>query len=148
MFTFRYIWYFSLPRVHYNPPHWDSDESIKRFVLSPDSDLYQQLCNPDEDGACNHSNTITLDSNLACYGKECRVDDLEVVQVAPGAFYEYIRQPCISLFFYDNPKKIITGFAPWLKQVGRRHTHAMCADPRNAVAARSCCDVSVVSFTF
>lgn len=131
--------------MHYNPPHWDSDESIKRFVLTGDSELYEKLCNPDEDGNCNFPITVTLDSNLACHGKECRIDDLEVVQVAPGAFYEYIRQPCINLAFYENPTKVITGFSPWVAKVGRRHTHAMCADPRTSVAARSCCDVAAVS---
>ena len=114
-------------------------------MLSPNSDLYQQLCNPNDDGACNYATTVTLDTNFACYGKECRVDDLVVVQVAPGAFYEYIRQPCVGLFFYDNPKKIITGFASWSKEIGRKHTHAMCADPRTAVAARSCCNIREVS---
>ncbi|KAL7554934.1 hypothetical protein ACHAWF_018496 [Thalassiosira exigua] len=135
----------SLPRVHYNPFHWDSDESIKRFVLDPSSGLYQALCNAGDDGVCDYSTTVTLDANLQCYGKECRVDDLMVVQVAPGAFYEYIRQPCVQLSFYENPKKVITGFSPWIRQVGRRHTHAMCADPRTAVAARACCDVAANS---
>ena len=72
------------------------------------------------------------------------MDDLQVVQVAPGAFYEYVRHPCVGLSFYNNPKKVITGFAPWVKEVGRRHTHAMCADPRTAVAARSCCNSETV----
>jgi hypothetical protein len=121
----------SLPLKHYNPDHWDSDESIKRFVLSPSSGLYQALCNPEDDGSCKFANTVTLDSNLLCFMKECRVNDLEIVQVQPGAFYEYIRQPCVDLSFYKNPKKVITGFAPWIRQVGRRHTHSMCADPRS-----------------
>lgn len=131
--------------MHHNPRHWESDESIKRFVLSPNSDLYQALCNPGDDGACNYASTVTLDANVACYDKECRVDNLEVVQVAPGAFYEYIRQPCVGLSFYENPKKIISGFSAWRKETGRRHTHAMCADPRTAVAARSCCNIRAVS---
>lgn len=139
----------SLPTKHYNPPHWDSDESIKRFVLNPaDSELYQKLCNPDENGACHFSTVVKLDSNLECRGKECRIDDVVMIQVTPGNFYEYIRQPCVGLSFYDNAKKIITGFAPWVKDIGRRHTHSMCADPRTAVAARSCCDVWAVSNAF
>ena len=121
----------SLPRKHYNPPHWDSDESIKRFVLSPGSGLYDALCNPGDGGSCTFANTVTLESNLACFKKECRVDDLEVVQVQPGAFYEYIRQPCVDLSFFENPKKVITGYSPWIRRVGRRHTHAMCANPRS-----------------
>lgn len=108
--------------MHHNPRHWDSDESIKRFALDRNSDLYLKLCNPDEDGVCNFAMSVTLDTNLACYGKECRVDTVQVVQVQPGVFYEYYRQPCVSLSFYDNPKKVITGFSPWIRQIGRRHT--------------------------
>ena len=117
-----------------------------RFTLSPSSALYQKLCNPDSNGVCSFSNTVTLDENLECFGRECRVDDLVIVQVQHGAFYEYIRQPCVDLSFYPNPVKVIAGFAPWVKQVGRRHTHAMCADPRTAVAARSCCGLVEVRF--
>ncbi len=135
----------SLPILQYNPPHWHSDESIKRFVLSSGSALYSALCNPGNNGTCSFENTIVLDSNLPCFGKECRLDDMQIVQVAPGAFYEYVRQPCVHLSFYANPKKVITGFAPWVKAVGRRHTHAMCADPRTSVAARSCCNSGEVS---
>lgn len=139
--TYRFRAGSTFPLAHHEPEHWESDESIKRFVLSQDSQLYQLLCNPNADGSCNFSNTVTVDSNMACFGRECRVDDLQVVQVTPGAFYEYIRQPCVDLSFYPNPKKVITGFAPWVKWVGRRHSHSMCADPRSAVAARSCCDL-------
>lgn len=92
--------------AHYNPPHWDGDESIKRMVLGPSSNLYQALCNPSEGGACNYAQTVTLESNLACSGRECRVDTVQIVQVAPGAFYEYIRQPCVDLAFYPNAKKV------------------------------------------
>ncbi|EJK47814.1 hypothetical protein THAOC_33446, partial [Thalassiosira oceanica] len=73
----------SLPRLHHNPRHWDADESIKRFVLSKDSELYARLCNPSGDGRCNFANTVTLDAHLPCTEKECRVDTVEIVQVAP-----------------------------------------------------------------
>ena len=122
--------------------HWDSDESIRRFVLSPESNLFQKLCNPNESGECQFANTVSLDENLECYGRECRVDDVIVIQVKPGAFYEYIRQPCVQLSFYDNAKKVVTGYSPHVTGIGRRHTHAMCAHPGKAAAARSCCDVA------
>ena len=91
--------------------NWEANEKIKRFVLSPDSTLYQKLCSPDANGDCNYANTITLDENLDCTGKECRVDNLIIVQVSPGAFYEYIRQPCIQMSFYNGGTKVITGIA-------------------------------------
>lgn len=84
----------STPLSQYAPLEWEGNENIKRFVLSPESSLYKKLCNADADGNCNFANTVELDENLACYGKECRVDTLVVVQVAPGAFYEYLRYDC------------------------------------------------------
>jgi hypothetical protein len=64
----------------------DADEAVKRFVLSPTSSLYAKLCNADTSGACQYRNTVILDENLPCDGKECRVDTLIVVQMAPGVF--------------------------------------------------------------
>ena len=85
----------SLPRLHHNPHHWDSDESIKRFVLSKESPLYEKLCNPDVNGTCQFTNTITLESNLACYDKECRIDTLQTVQVQPGTVSPMRGYACI-----------------------------------------------------
>jgi hypothetical protein len=47
----------------------------------------------------------------------------------------------VHLSFYDNAKKVVTGFSANVPGIGRRHTHAMCANPKVAAAARSCCDV-------
>ena len=107
--TFRFRAGSSLPISSAMPDHWDSDESIKRFVLSPGSALYNKLCNPGTDGSCNFVNTVKLDSNLPCYDRECRVDDVIIVQVTAGHFYEYIRQPCVDMSFYPDPKKVVTG---------------------------------------
>ncbi len=103
--------------------------------------MYQKLCNPNEDGLCQFANTVSLDTNLECYERECRVDTVIIIQVTPGAFYEYIRQPCVHLSFYDDAKKVVTGYSANVPGVGRRHTHAMCAHPRIASASRSCCDI-------
>lgn len=129
----------SLPKTVYHPHHWDGDESIKRFVLEETSQLYQLLCNEGSDGSCTYPNTITLDANLQCAGNECDVDDLQIVQVNPGVFYEYVQQPCVHLSFYENSKTIITGYSRWISNVGRRPTHAMCGNPKTTVAARACC---------
>lgn len=100
----------SVPSVQSFSESMDADESIKRFVLSPTSSLYKKLCNSDDKGVCKYSNTVYIDENLPCEGKECRVDTLITVQVAPGVFYEYIRQPCVHMFFYRDAKKVVTGF--------------------------------------
>ncbi len=93
------------------PASWDAKEDIKRFVLSPDSMLYNSLCNPDAAGNCNFSNIVTLDENLNCLGHECTVDTVIIVQISPGAFYEYIRQPCTHFSFYGDGKKVVTGMS-------------------------------------
>ena len=109
--------------------------------MTPESNLYQKLCNPSETGECQYANTVTLDENLDCDGAECRVDDAVVIQVNPGAFYEYVRQPCVQFSFYDNAKKVVTGYSGNIPGVGRRHTHAMCLNPSIAGASRACCDI-------
>jgi len=134
--------YVSLSTLYLLTAHWDSDESIKRFILSSESELYQKLCNPNDSGECQFATTVTLDENLLCYERECRVDEVIIVQVKPGAFYEYIRQSCVQLSFYDDAKKVVTGYSKHVPGVGRRHTHAMCAHPRKVAAGRSCCDVA------
>lgn len=47
----------------------------------------------------------------------------------------------MHLSFYDDAKKVVTGYSANVPGIGRRHTHAMCANPRIAAAARSCCDI-------
>jgi hypothetical protein len=78
-------------------------------VLSPGSSLYQKLCKADANGDCQFANTVSIDENLPCYGNKCRVDTLVVVQVAPGIFYEHLRQPCDHKAFYIDAKKIVSG---------------------------------------
>lgn len=99
---------------------WDADEKVKRFVLSPSSSLYRKLCNADANGDCQFANTVIIDENLPCDGKECRVDTLVVVQVAPGIFYEHLRQPCVQKAFYNNAKKVVSGIQ-WVLEVGSQY---------------------------
>ena len=112
--------------------------------MSPESSLYKKLCNPDESSKCQFANTVTLDTNLPCHNRECRVDEIVIIQVAPGAFYEYIRLPCVQLSFYNDAKKVVTGYSDVVSGIGRRHTHGMCANPLIASAARSCCDIEAI----
>ena len=153
----------SVPSLQSLPESWDGDERVKRFILSTSSNLYNKLCNADASGACQYLNTVIIDENIPCDGKECRVDTLVIVQVAPGVFYEYIRQPCVHKAFYNNPKKVVSGFDSALGTAWQyvsfvfiivlwflvhsqyqflifTQSHAMCADPMTASAARSCCD--------
>jgi len=142
--TYRFRGGSSIPTSQYMPASWDADEKIKRFVLSPDSMLYKKLCDPDPAGNCNFSNVVTLDENLNCFGNECSVDSVIIAQISPGAFYEYIRQPCTHFSFYNNGKKVVTGVSKPSPALEWKYTHAMCANPLTAVAARSCCGISVI----
>jgi hypothetical protein len=120
----------SSPKWHNDDPDWDGDDTIKRIVLNPDtSDLYDKLCDLAE-SACNFSSVVTLSTNIVCDGVECDVDTVRVVQVAPGVFYEYLRQPCVQLAFYEGGKKV---FAGWNQDMN------MCANPKIPVAAPACC---------
>jgi hypothetical protein len=146
---FRLLGGGSQPRFHYNHPGWEGDEGIRRFVLEKDSALYQKLCNPNGSGECQFANTVTLDVNIPCYGRECRVDTLIVVQVAPGTFYEYIRKACVQLSFYNGAKKIFSGVGPYLPELDtRQYTHSMCADPRLEEASRICCIGGIGQYSY
>ena len=72
---------------------------------------------------------VTLESDIPCSGNECSVDTLIVVQTQddPPIFYEYVRQPCVELSFYENAKKI----ARW--------ETSMCANPKIEAAYDMCC---------
>ena len=118
--TFRLLGGRSEPRFQYNNPNWEGDEGIRRFVLEEGSSLYQKLCNPTSSGECQYANTVTLDANIPCYGKECRIYTLIVVQVGPGTFYEYIRKACVQLSFYNGAKKVFTGVGPYLPELDTR----------------------------
>lgn len=146
---FRLLGGQSQPRFHYNNPNWEGDEGIRRFVLEEDSSLYEKLCNPNGAGECQFANTVTLDANIPCYGRECQVDTLVVVQVAPGTFYEYIRTACVQLSFYNGAKKVISGVGPFLPELDtRQYTHSMCADPRLEDASRLCCMGGVGQYSY
>ena len=110
----------SLPNLQSMSEAWDADESVKRFVLSPTSSLYQKLCDADANGDCQYKNTVHIDENLPCDGKECRVDTLVIVQMAPGVFYEYIRQPCVHMTFQSDARKVVSGIQ-WTNEVGRQY---------------------------
>lgn len=96
-------------------------DSLKRVVLNSSSALYIKLCNQ-TNGACNFASTVTLDENLDCgdpQNTECKVDTVDVIQVAPGVFYKYFRLPCIQLAVYEDAKKIKAGESGFLNACGK-----------------------------
>jgi len=100
------------------------------FILdSTLSQLYPLLCK-DEGNGCTHPLEVTLDSNLGLDIQEIEVDEVRVVEVTPGLYYEYVRPPCVEHAFYDNA----------LKLDNSRSTLSVCANPLLAVASSACCD--------
>lgn len=120
-------------QYNYHPNDFTSGDALKRIVLRPfSSKLYEKLCNASTDGVCDFASIVTLDTNLPCDGTECNIDVIRVVQVAPGVFYEHLRQPCVHQAFFDNGKKVVAG---------RIKELAMCANPKLPIASESCCFV-------
>ena len=114
----------SLPELQKEPASWDV--TAVRMVLSPTSELYQKLCNPQADGTCNYASVVTLDAPLTCTESECEVETVKVVQV-DGINYEYISEPCVEQAFYNNPKTVST------------KNKEFCVNPKSQVASTACC---------
>ncbi len=71
---------------------------------------------------------VTLDISLTCVGSECDIDTLFIVKIqdSPPIYYEYERQPCVELSFYDNAKIISS-------------QKSMCGNPKVEAAYDLCC---------
>ncbi len=85
--------------MHHEPTYIDYSAADNRFVLDPNSNLYEKLCNM-SNGICSFSPQIHLDQNLDCYGKECDVNSLSVVIVQNGDFPVKVSLPCSSYLSY------------------------------------------------
>lgn len=116
------------PDLHEYGHYWDEGrdwyEVRKDGILTLDSTsgLRSKLLSKDV--------IVTLDESISCTGKECDVDSLTVVQIEENLYYEYVRQPCVELSFYDNPKKIKPEYEDW----------SMCANPKASAAYDACCE--------
>jgi uncharacterized protein (DUF1501 family) len=129
--TYKLLGKSSQPRYHFDNPSWDGDETINRMTLSPSSNLYGLLC-ADNGVSCTYPSVITIANDITCYGFECDLDTVRVVQVAPNVFYEYVRKPCVHLAFLDNAKTVYAGSTA-------NSFARMCANPSEPVATTTCC---------
>ena len=92
----------SSPELMKDPSWFDNDDNgILRAELDPSSSLYQKLFN----NGNGYQLLVELDTDLTCYGVECKVDTLRVVKVN-NVYYEYVERPCVQLAFYNNGKQI------------------------------------------
>ena len=122
----------NLPKFSNDPVQFLTDPSTKKFVLPDNSHLRLKLCNPDQKGTCRYSSTVVLASDLPCFGLECNVETVRVVQVG-DVFYEYVRRPCVHSAFFNNAIKVIRSVDT---------EPITCANPALLEAAAACCDMS------
>ena len=122
---------------------WSTNPDLRQIELNPSSPLYAKLCQADLQGQCTFPSKVELETNLdynevTMLGEEYAVDTLRVVALKKGlaspVYYEYIRQPCVELAFFDNGKKIITG------QIRKNYVQkpSMCGNPQLEVATPMC----------
>ena len=115
-----------------NPPAWTNFDATKKMLsLDPSSELYNVLCSPTTPGGsdCSFRSEVEITDNLACFGQECLVDTVNLLEVTTGIYFEYVRQPCVELSYYRNPTTVTW---PW-------RNYEMCADPNTIVAREACC---------
>jgi len=126
-----------LPESMHAKPEYLDDNTFIEFELSMTSQLRAVLC----EGAgadCKSqppSNEVVLASSTPCDSSECDVDAVRVVKVAEGRYWEYIRQPCVELAFFEDGKEL------GLQHRGPQGTPevAVCANPGLQVAFEACC---------
>jgi hypothetical protein len=56
-----------------------------------DDIAFEVLPSPRPQDACSFDTQVTLDTNLACNGRECDVSTVRVVEVMPGKAITYLR---------------------------------------------------------
>mmetsp|Transcript_31842 Transcript_31842/g.73213 ORF Transcript_31842/g.73213 Transcript_31842/m.73213 type:complete len:3134 (+) Transcript_31842:2040-11441(+) len=127
--TYRFLGNSPLPQLMSDPSQF-STENVVRVVLDDNSKLRDALCRPNKNGKCRHQNSVHLKQMVKCTGIECDLEHLRVVQVAPGAYYEFVHPPCIQQMFYNNAVKLSprNGKSP-----------SVCTNSDLAVATAACC---------
>ena len=69
---------------------YDSSEPV--FIPNITSQLVLQLCGATDPADCKHARIIDLTEAISCKGKECDVQNLQVVKIGSG-YYEFVSTP-------------------------------------------------------
>lgn len=106
-----------IPKMQKDKSDWFTNPDYKRLQVLPGSPLYAKLCAPDaNNGDCTTPTKVVLDENLvydaaAQAFDEYQVDTIRTVALYVGLnkpiYYEYVRQPCVELAFFNNAKKVM-----------------------------------------
>ena len=130
----------------------DNNYIVRLELHRNNSELYDVLCSPDasDSGRCRFQSEVQLPRTVTCNGKECSVDTAVVVKLGGAGvrtdgtpfdvFYEYVRQPCVDLSYFDTPVIVAPRFFR-----GYGGVKPMCANPRVAMAAAGCCPNTTAS---
>lgn len=106
--------------------------TVKVTKLSSSSALFKELCRPIY-GICTYPSIVELSDNIKCEGLECDLDNVKVVEVGTGVFYEFMHHACIQFPFFVNGKLVS-------KSRSNVYEQSKCVDENWAVAAAACCD--------
>ena len=128
--TYRLLGTSSSPRYLREPAGWAKSQNTRRLLLSPNSKLYEKLCNQAVPGTgpCRYEAKVVLDEVLPCYGDECEIESPRVLEVEPGLYYEYSHVRCTQQAFYSDAKTM-----------RRKGSTYFCGDPRTETGALGCC---------
>ena len=123
------------PEMQSDPSSWENSTEAVRFVADPEGELNSVLCGRERtSNLCWYPPVVTLQDNLRCFGLECDVDTVRVVQVEGGIFYEYVPVPCVYHTFFKDAQII------GKKSMSAEHKGSqMCGNPKTATAAAACC---------
>lgn len=123
------------PEMHEDPVEWALDPTAVLFVADASGELNAMLCGKkDANANCQYPSVVVLEHKLDCFGKECEVETIRVVQVEGGVFYEYVPLPCVHATYFPKAQVIKKRF-----RFASRGSAYQCADPRVAVASTACC---------
>ncbi|KAL7541680.1 LOW QUALITY PROTEIN: hypothetical protein ACHAXR_011131 [Thalassiosira sp. AJA248-18] len=143
--TFRALGSKPMPKMQSDMSDWYENPDFKRLQLLPSSPLYAKLCAADANGDCTTPTTVVLDENLVYDAAaqaldEYQVDTIRTVALYVGLespiYYEYVRQPCVELAFFNDAKKVMKDQV-W---PGGIMEPSQCGNPKLEVAATMCMD--------
>lgn len=135
---YRLLGQSTLLETQANPiPWWDSpngpDPLRAKINIDPSSPLFRKLCNANGGSDCNFLTQITLDENLECFGEECLVDTLRLIEITDGVYFEYMRQPCVELSFFNDARTLTFPY----------RQREMCGNPSLEQGGTVCCNNNI-----
>lgn len=133
--TFRSLGSNPNPDLLNDPDEWSGSSPV-RISIERTSILASKLCKGNEEGNCEPSMKVVLDSDIECSGVECTLEELRTFEIGEGSgvWFEYVRPPCVNHAFYDRAQTIRRRWGTF--------GLGMCGDPETLAASTVCCDNS------